>query len=119
MRDSDSSKAPRPSRSSPSPWWLRWLIKPVLSLVGLGLAALLGGICLIGVGLAVAYPQLPEVSGLSDYQPKIPLRVYSADRVLIGEFGEEKRDFLPINQIPQVMRDAVLAIEDARFYQHG
>src|SRR5690606_4358009 len=50
---------------------------------------------------------------------KIPLRVYSADRVLIGEFGEEKRDFLPINQIPQVMRDAVLAIEDARFYQHG
>src|SRR3990167_5643422 len=115
MSDSVSSKAP----SRPSPWWATWLVKPLLALIGLGLAAALGGALLAGIGLVVAYPQLPEVGGLSDYQPKMPMRVYSADNVLIGEFGEEKRDFLPIQDIPKVMRDAVLAIEDARFYQHG
>lgn len=114
MSDSVSSKASRPS-----PWWATWLVKPVLALIGLGIAAALSGAMLAGIGLAVAYPQLPEVGGLSDYQPKMPMRVYSADNVLIGEFGEEKRDFLPIKQIPRVMRDAVLAIEDARFYKHG
>ena len=47
------------------------------------------------------------------------MRIYSADNVLIGEFGEERRNLTPINDIPQVMKDAVLAIEDARFFQHG
>ena len=67
----------------------------------------------------MAYPNLPDVKGLTDYRPKMPMRVYSADQVLIGEFGEEKRNFLPIKDIPPVMRNAVLAIEDARFYRHG
>ena len=100
-------------------WWVRWILKPLLALIGLALAGVLAGLLLIGLGVAMAYPNLPEVSGLTDYQPKIPLRVYSADLVLIGEFGEEKRNYLPIKQIPKVMRDAVLAIEDARFYKHG
>ena len=39
--------------------------------------------------------------------------------MLLGEFGEERRSFVPIAQIPKVMKDAVLAIEDARFYDHG
>jgi penicillin-binding protein 1A len=100
-------------------WWLRWIIKPLAAAVGLGVAAALSVALLAGIGLAVAYPNLPEVRGLADYQPKMPLRVYSAEKVLIGEFGEEKRNFLPIAQIPKIMRDAVLAIEDARFYRHG
>ncbi len=73
----------------------------------------------IAVALAVAYPNLPDISDLSDYRPKLPLRIYSADNVLIGEFGEERRNLTPIKDIPQVMKDAVLAIEDARFFQHG
>jgi penicillin-binding protein 1A len=72
-----------------------------------------------GIALAVAYPALPELDAITDYQPKLPLRVYSADGVLMGEFGDERRHFTPIAQIPKVMRDAVLAIEDARFYQHS
>ncbi|MDE2431926.1 MAG: penicillin-binding protein 1A [Burkholderiales bacterium] len=98
---------------------MRWLIKPLIVLVGLAVSGAFAVSLLVGIGLAMAYPNLPEISGLTDYQPKMPMRVYSADRVLIGEFGEEKRNFLPIQQIPKVMRDAVLAIEDARFYQHG
>ena len=62
---------------------------------------------------------MPELSALIDYRPKLPLRVFSSDGVLLGEYGEERRQFTPIGQIPKVMRDAVLAIEDARFYHHG
>jgi len=74
---------------------------------------------LAAIALAVAYPNLPSITSLTDYRPKLPLRVYSADSVLLGEFGEERRSFVPITQIPKVMKDAVLAIEDARFYDHG
>ncbi|HSW07102.1 MAG TPA: penicillin-binding protein 1A [Aquabacterium sp.] len=88
-------------------------------LLGAGLAALVGGLMLLAVALAVAYPNLPEISGLTDYRPKLPLRVISADGVLLGEFGEERRLFTPISQIPKVMQEAVLAIEDARFYRHS
>ena len=74
---------------------------------------------LAGVALAVAYPNLPQISSLTEYRPKLPLRVFSADGVQLAEFGEERRNFMPIAQMPQVMKDAVLAAEDARFYQHG
>ena len=62
---------------------------------------------------------LPDISAVTDYRPKIPLRVYSADKVLIGEFGLERRDFVPIAKIPPLMKAAVLAIEDSRFYEHS
>jgi len=74
---------------------------------------------LVGVALAMAYPQLPDVSDLSDYRPKLSMRVYSVEGTQIGEFGEERRNLMPFKEIPKVMKDAVLAIEDARFYQHG
>ncbi|HQR86633.1 MAG TPA: penicillin-binding protein 1A [Limnohabitans sp.] len=74
---------------------------------------------LVAVALAMAYPQLPDVSDLADYRPKLSMRVYSVEGTQIGEFGEEKRNLTPFKDIPKVMKDAVLAIEDARFYQHG
>nr|WP_255435107.1 penicillin-binding protein 1A [Rhodoferax sp. BLA1] len=74
---------------------------------------------IVAIAMAMAYPNLPDVSELSDYRPKLPLRVFSAEGTLIGEFGEERRHLTPIKDIPKVMKDAVLAIEDARFYQHG
>lgn len=118
-----SSTPPFPSdqhqRVGPKAWWRRWVLAPILTVFGLGLAGTLGSVLLVALGLCVAYPNLPEVNGLSVYQPKMPLRVYASDGTLIGEFGEEKRNFLPIAEIPKVMRDAVLAIEDSRFYQHG
>ncbi|MFY8053907.1 MAG: penicillin-binding protein 1A, partial [Limnohabitans sp.] len=69
--------------------------------------------------LAMIYPQLPDVSDLSDYRPKLSMRVYSVEGTQIGEFGEERRNLTAFKDIPKVMKDAVLAIEDARFYQHG
>jgi len=77
---------------------------------------------IVGVVLYVftaIVPKVPPIDAVLDYKPKIPLRIYTADNVLIGEFGEEHRDFVPIANIPPMMKNAVLAIEDARFYEHG
>lgn len=78
-------------------------------------------VCLVlfGYVVLIVKPNLPSLDALIDYRPKIPLRVYTADDVLIGEFGEERRDFVPIAQMPPVMIKALLAIEDDRFYEHG
>jgi penicillin-binding protein 1A len=68
---------------------------------------------------AITPLDLPSLQSLTDYRPKIPLRVYTADNVLIGEFGQERRDFVAIKDIPLIQRQALLAIEDSRFYEHG
>lgn len=104
--------------SSKLPTAIRWPLLALTTLLGLATAALLAGAALVAIALAVAYPNLPEIHSLTDYRPKLPMRVYSADEVLIGEFGEERRQFVPIERIPKVMQQAVLAIEDARFYEH-
>ena len=100
----------------------RWL-KGLFLVAAWGSALIFGSavalVMVIAVALAVAYPNLPDISDLSDYRPKLPMRVYSAEGVLIGEFGEERRSLTPIKDIPQVMKDAVLAIEDTRFFSHG
>ena len=96
-----------------------WPVRLLLWTVGLGVAGLLAGLIAVSLALAVAFPNLPDISDLSDYRPKLPLRVFSAEGDLLGEFGEERRNLTPINEIPAVMSNAVLAIEDARFYQHG
>ncbi|MGH6639242.1 MAG: penicillin-binding protein 1A [Polaromonas sp.] len=114
----DSNTNPR-KRPSSTPAWQRWLIKLSLWAVGLVLAGVVGLLLFVAVALSVAYPNLPDISDLSDYRPKLPLRVYSEDGVVIGEFGEERRSLTPIKDIPQVMKNAVLAIEDARFFSHG
>jgi penicillin-binding protein 1A len=88
---------------------------------GIVIAAAAVAVFLIGF---VAYillfilPGLPSLDTITDYRPKIPLRIYTFDHALIGEFGEEHRDFTPIKEIPEIMQKAVLAIEDARFYEH-
>ena len=87
--------------------------------VGLSVAGVLSVSLLVALALAMAYPQLPDISDLADYRPKLSMRVYSVEGTLIGEFGEERRNYTEFKDIPQVMKDAVLAIEDARFYHHG
>ena len=67
----------------------------------------------------VLTPGLPTLEAVTDYRPKMPLRIYTADNVLIGEFGQERRDFVSIEDTPQTLKDALLAIEDERFYSHS
>ena len=119
---SSPPKPPAPSGAPAArarPTWLRWFFRVMAWLLGLAAAAAVGLALTIAVALAVAYPNLPDISDLADYRPKLPLRVYSSEGALLGEFGEERRNLTPISEIPKVMKDAVLAIEDARFFQHG
>ncbi len=84
--------------------------------------ALAGGLLasiLIALIVSLIYPQLPSLEILTDYRPKIPLRIYTAEGALIGEFGEERRALVKIQDVPTTMRQAILAAEDDRFYQHG
>jgi penicillin-binding protein 1A len=124
MSDSEQATpaaSPKPSSGLTASWpaWARTGSRVVLLAFGTLLAALVAGAILASIALAVAYPNLPDVSGLTDYRPKLPMRLYSSDGVLLGEYGEEKRHYLPIAKIPKVMQEAVLSIEDARFYQHS
>lgn len=116
MASDPSHDAPGPRATRP--FWQRFLLKFFGWTFGIAFALAAVAVTIAGVALAVAYPNLPDITDLSDYRPKLPLRVYSADGVLIGEFGEERRNLTPINEIPAVMKNAVLAIEDARFYSH-
>ena len=93
----------------------RFLLMALVSFLGLGVV----GVLLVVFGLAMAYPNLPALDTLTDYKPKMPLRIFTSDSVLIGEFGEERRNMVHIKDIPDVMKKAVLAIEDDRFYEHG
>jgi penicillin-binding protein 1A len=116
MADHEPSSSAR--RRLPLPAWSGWALRVLAWLAGGAAAAALAGALLGVTALSVAYPNLPDIDGLTDYRPKLPMRVFSADGVLIGEFGEERRKFVPIEEIPAVMKQAVLAIEDARFYDH-
>jgi penicillin-binding protein 1A len=93
----------------------RWLLYVGSVAAGLALVgALLGAFI-----LALLYPTLPSLETLTDYKPKIPLRVVSAEGDLLGEFGEERRAVVKIAEVPNVMKEAILAAEDERFYSHG
>lgn len=83
--------------------------------VGFGISCVLTAM----FAMILIYPQLPNLDQLTDYQPKMPMRIYTADNILIGEFGEERRNLVRFYEIPDIMKKAVLAIEDDRFYQHG
>ena len=73
----------------------------------------------VGYAAVVVYPNLPSLEALTSYQPKIPLQIFSVEGDLIGEFGEEKRAFVKIEQTPDILRKAIIAAEDERFYEHG
>src|ERR1044072_8750796 len=109
-----SAPPPAPNRSprhSPK----RILLTLLAALAGLAVC----GVLVVVFALAMAYPNLPALDTLTDYRPKVPLRIFTAGNVLIGEFGEERRTLVHFKDIPDVMKKAVLAIEDDRFYEHG
>ena len=116
-----SRRAPeKPQKQQPkSSSWVSKIFKFFAWLIAFFVALAIAGVAVVAVGLAMAYPNLPDVSELADYRPKLPMRVYSSEGALLGEFGEERRNLTPIKEIPQLMVNAVLAIEDTRFFEHS
>ena len=94
---------------------LKWFRSLILIFVTLGLVLA----ALVTLAAALIYPTLPSLESLTDYRPKVPLRVYSSDGFLIGEFGEERRALVEIENVPDKLKQAILAAEDERFYSHG
>ncbi|NIF40756.1 penicillin-binding protein 1A [Burkholderia sp. Tr-862] len=104
--------APEPKKR---PWWQKALI----GIAAMCVALVVAGGLVLGYALVVAWPNMPSLDALTDYRPKVPLRIYTSDHVLIGEFGEERRDIVHFKDVPDSLKKAILAIEDARFYDHG
>jgi len=95
--------------------WLRFVAFP-LSLAG---GFLVTCVLLLALTIALAYPNLPSLQALTEYQPKIPLRIYTAEGVQIGEFGEERRAVVAIGEVPDALKNAIISAEDERFYEHA
>ena len=112
-----SPNVPRASASPSSRLHLVWRI--LAWIAGLCIAGGLSLFFIVGLATALAYRNLPSIEALTDYRPKIPLRVFTADGVLIGEFGDERRAVVSIANVPLVMKQAILAAEDEHFYQHS
>jgi penicillin-binding protein 1A len=84
----------------------------------LGLAGAVLGVAAVGVAYWLVEPRLPTASEIRDVRLQVPLRVFSRDGKLIAMFGETKRTPVDISAVPPMVRNAFLAIEDARFYEH-
>ena len=95
--------------------WLRFLAFPLLLAGGFLVTCVL----LVALTIALAYPNLPSLQALTEYQPKIPLRIYTAEGVQIGEFGEERRAVVAIGDVPDALKNAIISAEDERFYEHA
>ncbi len=114
-----ADRRPRQPHSEPGSFASSGSSPLIKALLIIGVAFALMFTLLLGYAFLIAKPNLPKISALVDYNPKTPLRIYTADKVLIGEFGEERRKVIPLNEIPVIMRNAVIATEDDRFYSHG
>ncbi|AWD32767.1 Penicillin-binding protein 1A [Candidatus Kinetoplastibacterium sorsogonicusi] len=90
------------------------ILKLLVFFIGLIFCA----ISLLSIAITMTWSKLPNLNALTDYKPRLPLRIYTADHILLGEFGEERRNLLKYNEIPDIMKLAVLAAEDDRFYSH-
>ena len=95
---------PRPFPTGRIAFWLFFVV------------AVLGG-SLAGAFLGYA-SDLPQVNSLEDFQPNIITQVFSADGELLGEFAIERRVIVSFRDIPPVLRNAIVAVEDADFWKH-
>lgn len=114
-RDASESASQRTSKGSMGGRILRVL----LTLLVLPLVGALAGALALALAVLLANDRLPSIDGLVDYRPKMPMRVFTADGVLIGEFGEERRTVVHIQDVPDVVKNSILAAEDARFFEHS
>lgn len=88
------------------------------TLFGLVFGLVLFAVGVLGIAVMYVYPTLPTLKEVTNYHPRMPLEVYTSDRVLIGVYGEERREFTSIDKFPVHLKQAVLAAEDKRFYEH-
>ena len=117
---SASGRSGAASRKTPTAGRKRWSAGRILAYlvaVPLGLAVI--GILTALLAAVLTADRLPSLAVLTDYRPKVPMHVYTSDGLLIGEYGEERRSVVRIEDFPEPMKQAILAAEDDRFYEHS
>ena len=107
--DSDKDRTPLLRRLPQKPWQLL-----LVGLFGLGVLGAVG----LALLTLILTPTLPSIDNMTEGRLKVPMRVYTADKVLIGEFGEERRIPIKIDSTPPLLVQAILAAEDDGFYEH-
>jgi penicillin-binding protein 1A len=86
-----------------------------------GIVALFLAAAFFGTATGVVFAfvgDLPQISALDDYSPSTITRVTGRDGVVVGEFATERRVLVTYEQIPEVLREAILSAEDADFFSH-
>lgn len=99
--------------------FMKWFYNLLLALVSLGFLGLIVGIAAVALTLNYYSRDLPDYSQLKNYEPPIITRIYAADGGLLAEYAEEKRVFVPIQKMPDIVKNAFLSAEDKNFYEHG
>ncbi|ADU91452.1 penicillin-binding protein 1A [Taylorella equigenitalis] len=105
----------KPSKAKGGSFFSRYILKPFVFLLGLGLCFLLVAV----LAIKMTWSSLPDLNAMTEYKPRLPMYVYSSDGVLLGEYGDERRNVLNLQEIPLIMRQAILSAEDDGFYHHG
>ena len=98
---------------------MRWLSHLLLTLVSLGFLGLIVGVGIFAFVIGYYGQDLPAYDQLKEYEPDVMTRIYAGDGELLAEYATEKRVYVPIQKIPNVVKQAFLSAEDQNFYNHN
>lgn len=98
---------------------MRWFSHFILAIFSLGFFGLIVGVGAVAFVIGYYSQDLPEYAQLKEYEPDVITRIYAADGDLLAEYATEKRVFVPIEKIPDVVKNAFLSAEDQNFYNHN
>ena len=96
----------------------RWLWYSFMALVSLGMLGVVVALAGTVYILSVYSKDLPDYRQLKDYKPPVVTRIYAGDGRLVAEYAEEKRVFVPVTSIPDIVKESFIAAEDQNFYKH-
>ncbi len=98
---------------------MKWFTNIMLALFSLGFLGLIGSVGVVAFAIHHYGQDLPEHEQLKNYEPSIITRIYAGDGGLLAEYAEEKRIFVPIQKIPDLVKQAFLSAEDKNFNNHN
>lgn len=97
---------------------MKWIGRFLLFLISIGFIGAAAGVVLVAAVLYKFGQDLPDYSQLKDYRPPVVTRVHAGDGRFLAEFAEEKRIFVPVDEIPDLVKEAFISAEDQDFYTH-
>lgn len=97
---------------------MKFIGRFLIFIVSLGFLGAIAGVVVLAAVFYKYGQSLPDFSQLKDYRPPVVSRVHAGDGRFLAEFAEEKRIFIPVDEIPPLLKNAFISAEDQNFYQH-